>query len=84
MSGSRSSDRLLCEEGVWIVITAIVWVARLCVDHCIEMIMKCLNVLYVNHSPLILLRCVMRVKLLFGKRCFLCFQTIVAMTINNQ
>jgi len=65
MSGSRSSDRLLCEEGVWIVITAIVWVARLCVDHCIEMIMKCLNVLYVHPSPFILLRCIMRVKTFF-------------------
>jgi len=34
--------------------------------HCIvEMIMKCLNVLYANPSPFMLLRLVMRVKVLF-------------------
>jgi len=65
MSGSRSCGRLLCEEGVWVVITTILWIARPCVVHCVEMIMKCLNVLYVNPSPFILLRCIMRVKVLF-------------------
>ena len=61
MSGSRSCGRLLCGEGVWVVITAIVWIARLCVAHCIEMIMKCLN----KSPPFNLLRCIMHVKVLF-------------------
>jgi len=65
MSGSRSCGRLLCVEGVWVMITTIVWIARPCVAHSGEMIMKCLNVLYVNPSPFILLRCIMRVKVLF-------------------
>jgi len=65
MSGSRSCGRLICKEGVWVVIKAIVWIARTCVAHCVEMIMKCLNVLYENPSPFILLRCIMCVKVLF-------------------
>ena len=65
MSGPRTCGELLCTEGVWVVITTIVWIARPCVAHCVEMIMKCLNVLYVNLSPFILLRCIMRVKVLF-------------------
>ena len=66
MSGSRTCGRLLCEEGVWVVITAIVWIARRCVAHCVvEMIMKCLNVLCVHPSPFMLIRCIMRVKMLF-------------------
>jgi len=66
MSGSRTCGRLLCEEGVWVVITAIVWIARPCVAHCVvEMIVKCLNVLCANPSPFMLLRCIMRVKVLF-------------------
>ena len=48
MSGSGSYGQLLCEEGVWVVITAIVWIERPCVAHCVKMIMKCLNVLYAN------------------------------------
>jgi len=45
MSSSRTCGRLLREEGVWVVITTIVWIARPCVAHCVvEMIMKCLNV----------------------------------------
>ena len=52
MSGSRTCDRLLCEEGVWVVITAIMWIARPSVAHCVvEMIMKCLNVRHVNPFP---------------------------------
>jgi len=55
MSGSRTYGRLLCDEGVWVVITAIMWIARLCVAHCVlEMIMKCLNVIRANPSPFIL------------------------------
>ena len=65
MSGSRSYGRLLCEKGVWVVITTIVWISRPCVAHWVEIIMKCLNVLYVNPSPFILLRCITRVKVLF-------------------
>ena len=65
MSGLSYCGWLLCVEGVWVVITAIVWIARSCAGHCIEMIMKCLNVLYVNPSPFILLRCIMRAKVLF-------------------
>ena len=51
MSGSRSCGRLLCEEEVWLVITAIVSIARPCMAYCIEMIMKCLNVIYVDPLP---------------------------------
>ena len=65
MSGSRMCGRLLCEEGVRVMITAIVRIARLCVTHCVEMIMKCLNVLCVNPSPFMLIRCIMGMKLLF-------------------
>ena len=65
MSGSRTCGQLLCEEGVWVVITAIVWIARPCLAHRVEMIMKCLNVLYVNPWPFILLRCIMHMKVLF-------------------
>ena len=32
-------------------ITAIVWIARLCVAYSAELIIKCLNVLRVNHLP---------------------------------
>jgi len=53
MSGSRTCGRLLCEEGVWVVITAIVWIAKPCVAHRLEMIMKCLNVIRVNPFPFI-------------------------------
>ena len=43
-------------------LTAIVWIARPCMTHCIvEMIMKCLNVRRANPSPFMLLRCIMRV-----------------------
>jgi len=43
---------LLREEGVWVVITAMVWIARPCVAHCVvEMITKCLDVLCTNPSP---------------------------------
>ena len=50
----------------------------------VEMIMKCLNVLCANPSSFLLLRCIMRVKVLFEKECFSCFKIIVAMTITNQ
>jgi len=30
---------------------AIVWIARLCVAYCNELIMKCLNVIYVDPFP---------------------------------
>ena len=65
MSCSRTCGRLLNEKGVSVVITAIVWTARPYVAHCVEMIMKCLNELCINLSPLMLLRCIMRVKVLF-------------------
>jgi len=32
-------------------LTAIVWIARPCVAHCVELIMKSLNVIYVHHLP---------------------------------
>ena len=32
-------------------LTAIVWIVRPCVAHCDELIMKCLNVLYVDPFP---------------------------------
>ena len=51
MSASRSCSQLLCEKGVWVVIIAIVRIVRPCVAYCVEMIMKCLNVLYANPSP---------------------------------
>jgi len=49
---------------VWVVITAILWIARPCVAHYIEIIMKCFNVLYVNPSPFILLRGIMHTEVL--------------------
>jgi len=55
------------------------------VAHCVvEMIMKCLNVLCANPSPFMLLRCIMRVKVLFEKGYLSCFKTVVAITISNQ
>ena len=45
MSGSRTCRRLLCEEGVWVVITVIMWIAWPCVAYCVvEIIVKYLNV----------------------------------------
>ena len=32
-------------------LTAIVWIARPRVAHCAELIMKCLNVIHVDHLP---------------------------------
>ena len=43
--------RLLIEEGVLVVITAVVCIMRSCVAHFVEMIIKCLNVVRVNRSP---------------------------------
>ena len=42
-------------------LTAIVWIARPCVAHCVvEMIMKRTNVKRVNPFPFMCLRCIMR------------------------
>ena len=65
MSSSRTCGRLLCEEGVWVVVAAIVWIVKSCVAHSIQMIMECLNMLYLNPSPFIILRCFMRLTVLF-------------------
>ena len=66
MSGLRTYGWLLCEEGVWDVITAIVPIVRPCVAHCVvEMIMKCFNVLRANPSHFMLLTCTIRVNVLF-------------------
>ena len=64
------------------MITTNIWIARPYVAYCVEMIMKCLNVLYLNPSPFILFRCIMRMKVLFKKGCFSCFKTIVAIIIS--
>ena len=47
MSGSRSYGWLLCEEGVWVVITAIMWIARPCVAHVAKLnyeVFECVHV----------------------------------------
>ena len=44
MSGSRSYGRLLYEEGVWVVITAIVWIARPCVAYWADSTQLCYEV----------------------------------------
>ena len=53
-----------CEEGAWgCVISAIVWIARPCVAHCVVgMIMKCLNVKCVNPFSLFYVEDALRVK----------------------
>jgi len=47
-------------------LTAIVWITRPYVAHyVIEIIMKYLNVIRADPSPFMLLKCIMRVKVLF-------------------
>jgi len=66
MSGSRLF-------GVWCLrggslgyeLTAIVWIARPCVTHCVvEMIMMCLNVICANPFPFMLLGYIMHVSVM--------------------
>jgi len=47
MSGSRSCGWLQCEEGVWVVITAIVWIVRPSVAHVAKLnyeVFECVHV----------------------------------------
>jgi len=59
--------RLGCE------LTTIMWIARLCVAHYIEVLMKCLNVICVNPFPIVCRTCKVCVRVMFWQRMFRMF-----------
>ena len=70
--------RLGCE------LTAIMWIARPCVAHYVEMFMKCLNVICVNPFPIVCLKCKVCVRVMSWQRMFHVFlKPKVAMSSNK-
>jgi len=51
MSGLRPCGRLQCEEGVWVVITAIIWIARPCVAHVAKLNYEVFECVHVHCYP---------------------------------
>ena len=51
MSGSKTCGRLLFEEGVWVVITAIVWITRPCAAHVARLNYEVFECVHVHPYP---------------------------------
>ena len=63
--------RCLCGGSLGCELTAIVGIARPCVAHCDELIMKCLNVLHVDPFPSMSSSYILCIRVRFSKKDFM-------------
>jgi len=78
MSDLRSCGRLLCEEGVWVVITAIVWIAMSCVAYVAKLNYEVFKCVHVHPYPFYVSKFDYLHKGDFRKIRISCFEMIVA------
>jgi len=82
ISGSRPCGRLQCEEGVWVVITAIVWIARPCVAYVAKLNYEVFECVHVHSYPFYVTKFDYLHNGEFWKRRISCFKMIVAIIIS--